>query len=288
MESQLVFRDEKEINRLQIQEKVFIRYERPVFCQLFEGRSGLRVLDIGCNDGEKTVRRFDSDAVQTVIGLEYCEELAARAQKKYGGKKYHFYPCDAESDTFATEIKAYMSRNGIACFDIIYLSFVLNNIKNTSQLFLNLKKLLAPDGTVVILEVNDSNSYLTNDEQGLFRDFLEILEKDPFGGNRYAGKNLERMLEECGYSSPHVHHDRIVASVGNLEMKHDLLEIFFSYLPDDVKILRESDPGNEEYGRWNIWLENHFEQLHELVLQNDTELSIGICLMTCKGEVQEP
>ena len=46
------------------------------------------MLDIGCNDGMKTVERFSSEAVSRVLGLEYNEKLATKAQQSYGNEKY--------------------------------------------------------------------------------------------------------------------------------------------------------------------------------------------------------
>ena len=76
MENQAVFENEWEVERLHIQNKLLWECEQPVFDKVFKGRSGARVLDIGCNNGCKTMERFDRPEVSRVMGLEYNEALA--------------------------------------------------------------------------------------------------------------------------------------------------------------------------------------------------------------------
>ena len=76
MQNQQIFEEKKEIKRLGVQNSLLSAYELPVFAQLFSEKQEIVVLDIGCNDGSKTVERFSSDKVTRVIGLEYNTELA--------------------------------------------------------------------------------------------------------------------------------------------------------------------------------------------------------------------
>lgn len=287
MQSQLVFQDEKERSRLQAQERLLVRYEESIFSELLKSRTGLCVLDIGCNDGEKTRRRFSSDAISKVVGLDVSSALIARAQEKHGAGKFSFYLCDVESENFASDLKAHMEKDGIEKFDIIYLSFVLMHIKNIQRLLWSLKKALAQNGTMVILEANDSASYLSGDEKNLLGDFLGMLAKDPLAGSRDTGSRLETIVKECGYRNVRIWHDRMSAPAGDIKMKKDIFEVYFTYLSEDVKMLCAENPQNTEYLTWSDWLKENFEQLRKLVLSGDTQLSIGVCFMTCNGEAYE-
>ena len=75
MQSQLVFQEEKERERLRRQNLLLSQAEKPALEHFFKGKSELSVLDIGCNDGARTFHRFSDDRISRVIGLEYNQQL---------------------------------------------------------------------------------------------------------------------------------------------------------------------------------------------------------------------
>ena len=79
MQSQLVFQEEKERERLRRQNLLLSQAEKPALEHFFKGKSELSVLDIGCNDGTRTFHRFSDDRISRVIGLEYNQQLVERA-----------------------------------------------------------------------------------------------------------------------------------------------------------------------------------------------------------------
>ena len=58
MQSQLVFQEEKERERLRIQNLLLSQAEKPALEHFFKGKSELSVLDIGCNDGSEPFIAF--------------------------------------------------------------------------------------------------------------------------------------------------------------------------------------------------------------------------------------
>ena len=67
MEKKNIFTTEKELGRLSTQNRLIYACEQPIFRELFAGKRGLSVLDVGCNDGEKTFRWFSVPEVSVVI-----------------------------------------------------------------------------------------------------------------------------------------------------------------------------------------------------------------------------
>ena len=150
MQAQLVFGEKKEIKRLRVQNDLLSCYEDSVFEQIFSGKNDIAVLDIGCNDGIKTVERFSSDSVKTVIGLEYNSALATKAQKTFGNEKFSFYHCDVEADGFSEKLRGLMKERELQCFDVIYLSFVLMHLSDVMKLLYTLRSFLKEDGKLMI------------------------------------------------------------------------------------------------------------------------------------------
>lgn len=284
VKSQLVFQEESEIDRLAVQNRLLLSLEEPVFEQAFAGRTGLRVLDVGCNDGQKTVQRFSGGAVSRVIGLEYNEALAAQAQSRYGSDKFSFYPFDAEGEAFSRELGSLMERTGVEAFDVIYLSFLLMHLRSPERLLKALGRFLAPGGYLLIVEADDRASFLTPPAGTLLEEFLEILRRDPYSGNRELGRELLPLLERCGYGSVVLWHDCVRARGADLGRKEDIFTTFFSYLPEDVALLQKLSPENDLYGQWAQWLDKHFDTLKTAVLHPESTISMGMRILTCQAE----
>lgn len=286
MQSQLIFQEQKEMERLRVQNELLSGCEAPLFAQLFSGRSGLRVLDVGSNDGTKTVDRFSNGAVGRVIGLEYNGELAARAQERYGDERFAFYACDVEAPAFARRLRNIMERESIDGFDVICLSFVLVNLRDAADVLRALRAFLRPGGRLVIIEPNDSACTLSNDADALLGDFLEILRRDPYAGDRSVGENLLTTLGACGYGDVRVWCEGVSAHEGEMERKWAIFETFFSYLPADVALLRAAEPENETYRAWEDWLGRNYDSLRRLTLREDSRITMGLRILTC-GRVRE-
>lgn len=281
MQNQFVFEEEKEIERLGVQNALLYAYEAPVIQTLFPKGGGYTVLDVGCNDGSKTVERFSLDAVGKVIGIEYNEALAQRAEQCYGGEKFSFYSLDAEAPDFPDRLAGVMKAGGIRGFDVICLSLVLMHLSDAKALIAALRPFLMPDGKLFIVEANDRASTLSNDQNDLLGDFLEILKKDKYSGNREVGAAVCEILSDCGYEDIRVWHDAISAGSGETKKKKAIFETFFTYLPEDISLLLEAEPENEEYKSWSAWVDRNYKALKRLILQKESAVSMGIKILTC-------
>lgn len=280
MESKLVFQDETEMKRLSVQNTLLSSYEEPLLDALIRGKQDVTVLDVGCNDGRKTVKRFSSPLVTHVIGLEYNEELSRKAQREYGDERFTFLHLDVERNDFALTIEESLKDKGVKQFDIIYLSFLLMHLSDAKMFLASILPFLKEDGKIFIIEADDSSSFLQGDKNNLLKEFLEILSKDKYSGNREMGKNITSTLLECGYHDIKVWHNAISAGKGEIEKKEMIFTTFFSYLAEDVKILLDSEPENDDYKAWDMWLKNNFNTLRELVLMDESEITMGMKILT--------
>ena len=94
-----------EIKRLKNQNQLLEEYEGPVYNHIFRKKRGQAVLDIGCNNGMKTVERFDRKEIESVTGIEYHKELVAFANTRYKGEKFVFYQADLEDSGLEMVLK---------------------------------------------------------------------------------------------------------------------------------------------------------------------------------------
>lgn len=280
-----IFQGKKEVKRLHVQNRLLKEYEAPIFEEIFEGRRQLSVLDIGSNDGTKTTEWFSQEAVSKVVGLEYNAELAKKAQQKYGNDKFSFYSMNVESSDFFDKMKELMEEKEIQSFDIIYMSLVLMHLSDIRHVLEVVRPLLKEDGQIVIIEADDENSALLPDKKGLLPEFLNILKKDKYSGNREVGNEICGLLEQVGYGNIYIWHESISAGAEEKEKKKDIFTTFFSYLPEDVELLLREEPECEEYQEWAKWLGSNYKKLRRLIVQSDSTIFMGIKILSCtKGE----
>lgn len=274
-----VFQSKKEIERLLVQNELLSQVEVPLFDSLFSSGTSLSVLDIGCNDGRKTVSLFSRENIRSVIGVEYNSSLSDKAEREYGNGKFRFVSLDAQGEDFSSLLRRIMDGEGIKSFDCIYLSFVLMHLDNPRSLLSRLFDFLSPEGTLVIVEPDDGASFITPDSSNLLPAFLDILKGDIYSGNRSLGGEIESLLEEAGYCNINIVCDAVSAGKGEKEKKEMIYTTFFSYLEEDVDLLLKASD-SPLYRAWKRWLEENLSSLKELVTSSDSTVSMGMKILT--------
>ena len=188
MQSQLVFQEEKERERLRRQNLLLSQAEKPALEHFFKGKSELSVLDIGCNDGARTFHRFSDDRISRVIGLEYNQQLVERANSQFGNTKFSFYQMDVDRDSFSADFQKLCAEPEDREFDLICLSFVLMHLYDGEKLLRTLENFLKKGGVIFITESNDRISTLAPDEKNLLGQFLDILKEEKKKKKRETGQ----------------------------------------------------------------------------------------------------
>ncbi len=296
MKNQAVYEDIIERERLSVQNALLSEYEMPILSGIFSEKKGLYVLDIGCSDGEKTVARFSSDAVSSAVGIEYNDASVRRANEKFGGGKFSFYCCDVETDRLSVLLSKLTHRDRSASdgrgenfrgFDVIYMSFVLMHLRDGKALLTRLKPYLADGGTLLIIDADDGMSTLTPDDGGLLPEFLSMLSEDRYGGRRDSGRIIPDLLAECGYTGITEKCGGVFAGRGsdNRKKKEAIFRTYFSFLPEDVKILlRDEKNEKEKYESWKKWLDVNYRKLHREIVSDESEIFMGTRMITCRKD----
>ncbi len=277
-----VYQQEQEMERLSVQEELFLHYEQPVYQKIF-ARPRRFVLDIGSNDGRKTVKRFADLHTQKVIGLECNSELTKTAMANCRDSRFSFFTCDVEDENFMSFIRQIMAEEDIPAFDVIHISFVLMHLQDCALLLEKLRPLLAADGVLMVIDVNDDETNVLPDKRNLFSEFKELLCFDPYAGDRRCGAKLPELLSGSGYKDMSIEREKLVISPAEAQKKQNMFDVFCSYLEEDIKILLRDEPENQYYIRCADWLKHNYEAMRDDVLARDSIFTIGVRIITCTG-----
>ena len=280
MDKQTVFSNGVELGRLNTQNRIMLGYESPIFRELLSGKTGLTVLDVGSNDGEKTVRWFSDPAVSRVLGLEYNETLAQQAQQTYGGEVFCFYPCDVEAEDFLPRIEDILRREDIAGFDLVYTSFLLSHLKAPDVLLRRLRRFLKPGGVLVVVDSDDSTCALEPEGGELYREYVAFFSDDPYCGNRALGPQLPELLRACGYCDPVKRGGPIVAGPEAPELRQYIYDTY-ALLEEDLPLLRANYPDQALYDRMERWLAKNLAEMKRCFTADNACVSMGITIVTC-------
>lgn len=275
-----IYKQGQERLRLAMQHKFLKEQERPVYGKVLAGREGAVVLDLGCNDGVRTVDRFGTDGVSKVIGLEYHRELVEQANRDYGSGKFSFYQENIEGIQFEESLWNIMEASQIDGFDVANLSFVLMHLKRPERLLSRVKKFLKPGGILLAIEADDRFSRMSPDTEGRMGMFLEFCEKDMLSGNRRMGADVPDILRSCGYQDVTVHSRCICALPSEREKKEQMFEIAFSYLPEDYASLCRQYPEDPEYARIKGQIEEHYGPFQAAFVGEASETACGMVVVT--------
>lgn len=272
---------DEELVRLGVQSRLLKEYEQPMYDSIFSGKQGAAVLDIGCNDGSKTVDRFQRKEVRRVIGLEYHEHLAAEANERYRNDRFQFYHANVESEQFEETLTAILNETGEKGFDVINLSFLLVNLKQPARLLARLKPFLNPGGMLAIVDPDDRLSRMAPDENHRMKFFLQVCEADPLAGKRYFEGELTNYLSSCGYQDIHVHSSCVSSELADRKKRDMMFQTFFSYIPNDYESLCSQAPENHEYARVRQQISENFEPFRTEFMNRADHVECGVLLISC-------
>lgn len=277
---QNVFLDEVELKRLMIQGRLLSEYEQPIYQKVIDGRKGLTLLDVGCNNGWKTKERFSDKNFKKIIGIDCLDLLVEQARKQFGNEVLSFYACDVATEDFAEKLQQIMQKENIQAFDIIHCSFMLMHTKEQEEILRRLKAFLAPGGKLIAIEPDDTTSYMNPDPDGIYKEFLQVLSADPYAGKRNMGAELPGLFSNSGYTDIQLECTEIASSGNEITKKEHIFDTFCSYLQEDLILLRQGAEGNSYQTEWE-WVQKNLDKLRQLMTDEALTVSMGVKIYTC-------
>lgn len=277
---QNVFLDEVELKRLMVQGRLLSEYEQPIYQKVIDGRKGLTLLDVGCNNGWKTKERFSDKNFKKIIGIDCLDQLVDQARERFGNEVLSFYACDVATEDFTEKLQQIMQKENIHAFDIIHCSFMLMHTKEQGDILKRLKAFLAPGGKLIAIEPDDSTSYMNPDPDGIYKEFLQVLSADPYAGKRNMGAELPELFSNSGYTDIQLECSEIASSGNEITKKEHIFDTFCAYLLEDLILLRQDAEGDVYQKEWE-WVQKNLDKLRQLMTDEASTVSMGVKIYTC-------
>ena len=277
---QNVFLDEVELKRLMVQGRLLSEYEQPIYQKVIDGRKGLTLLDVGCNNGWKTKERFSDKNFKKIIGIDCLDQLVDQARERFGNEVLSFYACDVATEDFTEKLQQIMQKENIHAFDIIHCSFMLMHTKEQEDILKRLKTFLAPGGKFIAIEPDDSTSYMNPDPDGIYKEFLQVLSADPYAGKRNMGAELPGLFSNSGYTDIQLECSEIASSGNEITKKEHIFDTFCAYLLEDLILLRQDAEGDAYQKEWE-WVQKNLDKLRQLMTDEASTVSMGVKIYTC-------
>jgi len=262
-----------ELERLRIQCKLVEAVDLRAFkyaLNLMDKKKGLIGLDIGCSEGFVTHERFSSFGMfEHVVGVDKSKEAIEQAKVNGYEGSYSFYAADLESRNGIETLKNALNEQGVSGFDVIFSAYVFHHLKNPIKVLRELRKLLNPNGVIIVRTVDDKLSASYPDQKEIVHKIFELSDRIPGMSSREHGRKLYNEMWKTGYRSLNMYYE-VLDTVGkSIDERLMLFQDNFSWRPNYVKRAMEAFPEKKSELEKDLeWLENALEEL-EIMFESE-------------------
>ncbi len=273
---------QSELDFLALQQNMMFEYDQDVFDRILSNKTDLTVLDIGCNNGLQTMRRFGSDArVKTVVGVDRDEACIAEAKQKYPDAIFDVV--NVEGREFKTKLNSICAENGIKGFDIINVSMVILHLERPARFLTQVRSLLKPDGKIFIRDIDDGINVAYPDPDGRFAHLTEICKYCDMLGFRHSGRQIYFYLKEAGFSRVKLEKAGLDTSSMDFDEKEALFDIYFGYIPTALAKTAERHPDLLRVRHDIEWVNGNIEIAYEEFMKSSFLFSLGYMIYTAEN-----
>ena len=257
----------KESERLTLQQNLLYDFDMQVYCKYLDRKKPINILDLGCNDGNVSLQRFKSFAINQYIGLDIIKSTISSKNN------ISFYQTNLEDDKLDKFIEKIMIDKKIDGFDVINALALIAHIKNPSAMLNKLKKFCKKNALIFIRNIDDGFNVCYGSK--MVEKGLKLLNKTCFTGYRFSGRQIPKILYKVGIKDIKL----VKTGISSLELdkanKNALFYTIFDFIKNsldketELKIISSQ---NEKYKRW---LEQNFNKLEEDFMKDDFFIHFG-------------
>ena len=251
--------------RRRMQHLVLREFDQPVYDRLINGREGLSVIDVGCDDGEALHNRFGyRPEVAHILGIDSNEALLAKARATYcEDGRYAFAQCDIESPALETVLADYLASRGLRGFDFVNITMVIMDLEKPYAVLRTIRRFMNEGGTIFIRDIDDGLNVAYPDEDGGFRRLNELSAALPTTGFRKSGRQVFSLLKRAGYRDIVLERSGLSTVGMDHDRRNALFTTCFGWLRRGLRERLEVEPTSARYLEDLEWLEESLDNLEE-------------------------
>ncbi len=282
-EQSAYFSSERETARLAIQTKLLKQFDDEIYTEVFNNYDNPDILDVGCGNGDMLFDRLGTyGKPYRLFGIERDKDKVAQAIEKYSREGVAFATGDVEDSMFWEEIPDVLETNGFGQFDIINISMLLLHLKAECSLLRKLRRLLKPEGIIIVKDIDDGINFAYPDDENLFERVYRICDNNETSGERKNGRQIYTNLYRAGFRRIALKKQGFSTIGLTYEEKEAFWGMYFQFILGDIKWMHEKYPLDADIADDCKWYENNYELLFENFMKDDFVFSLGFQMYTAK------
>lgn len=268
----------EEDQRLDVQNSVLCHFDRDVYDNVFREKGCPAILDVGCGTGNMIQKMLEGIASYKLIGVDKVERQIHIAEKTQTSGR--FLILDVEQEDFTSLIRPVMEEEGIDGFDVINCSMVMLHMQNPVGALSRLRTLLAPNGTVVVRDIDDGLQYAWPDPERRFEKLFMMLEKDVRTGDRHCGRKIYSYLTNAGFRN--IQLNKVGLATPSLKDKMLLFDMAIPTLLHYYEQRHLDAPNNIQWKEDFEWFRDNIVAMKESFAKEDFVFSAGFMNYTAE------
>lgn len=274
--------DQQEKHRLQTEDRLLARYEKPIVERLLEGKKKAVCLDVNVLSPEGSFARLDYPQVQKVIALTYSEDVKNNGNAMRQNEDVHFFKVQFEADDFEQQLEDCLDAAGADGVDFICLSMAIMDFKKPFKVLQAIQNCLNDDAVMIVRDVDDGAVFAYPDKDGYFEKFQSFYIHNKYSGYRYTGRQVYSYIRKMEPAEIRLELFGINTSDMSRRDKKALFETWFSFIPNDFARMLREDPGSRIAKEAVDFCNEYYDDLNEQFFSRDTLFSSGYVIYSVK------
>ena len=267
--------DELEKHRLQTEDALLARYEKPYVEKMLAGKEDVVCLDVNILHPKRSFQRLEYPEVSKVIALTYSQDVADAGNAARENDNIRFFTTQFEADDFEDQLEECLETMGADGIDFVCLSMAIMDFKKPFKVLQAIQSFLNEDAVMIVRDIDDGAVFAYPDTNGYFKKMQSFYIHNKYSGFRYTGRQVYSYIKKMGPRSVCLEKYGINTSNMSRRDKKALFECWFSFIPNDFSRMLREDPACTIAKEAVDFCDEHYDNLNEEFFSNDTIFSSG-------------